>query len=130
MIYPTVVLFLFPSIVLKPNVDWSTFDPITFDTTFRWKQDPLGGFLDIVRPIRKTIETRRGDCDDYAAVMASYFLAETDEPVKLLVLRRDFTFHVAVEANGTIYASDMSYLNTDSYLRKTEYHIMYSKTLQ
>jgi hypothetical protein len=130
MRYPTVLLFLIPSIVLRIDRDWSDFDPITFDTTFRWKQDPLGGFLDIVRPVRNTIQTRRGDCDDYAAVMASYFLAETDEPVRLLLLRRDFTLHVAVEASGTIYASDMSYLNTDSYLRKTEYHIMYSKTLQ
>jgi hypothetical protein len=130
MRYPTVILFAIPRLVLQPELDWKGWDPITFDVSFRWKSDPLGGLLDLVTEPEMTRATRRGDCDDYAAVMASYFLSETDDPVRLLGLRRGWTFHVAVEVAGTIYASDQSYLKTERYLEKSGYHVMFSRTIQ
>lgn len=101
---------------------------------FTWRRDPLKGALDHVSPIETTVETQRGDCDDFAVVAASWLHAQ-DRPVYLgISTQRFIPRHVFVvdgdgrvyegtgrlDPNGYVHDSLMGYLASVAY---TDSHV-------
>lgn len=50
------------------------FDFEAWADEFEWTQDPWNGWLDVAATVPETIETERGDCEDYALVAVSWGL--------------------------------------------------------
>lgn len=105
----TPLTFLLPSRYLDTDRDWDAFDLVTWARDhYRWRQDPWNGFLDVAQTPAETIERRRGDCEDFALVAASWARGNGHKGVGLGLcweLRRPWPTHVIAYDEEFVYSS-------------------------
>lgn len=76
-------VYLLPDRYVDPAAVPDDFDFRAWSREFEWRQDPWNGFRDFATPPAETIETARGDCEDYALVAVSWALAGDRDGVGL-----------------------------------------------
>lgn len=117
-------LYLFPHRVVRPEsipddfdlAQWSKYD-------YDWKNDPFFGLKDVIKPVDETIESGEGDCDDYAAVVASV-LSKRGEEFTVHVCWRWWRplFHMFVTDGDVIYSSGQIVdKSVDEYVAESVY---------
>jgi len=52
---------------LPSDIPWVASRVLRFFETCTWKQDPMGGLIDVISKPEKFYATKTGDCDDFAA---------------------------------------------------------------
>lgn len=70
----TPLVFAFPRRYLDPDAV-RDLDIEAFAAAFTWEQDAWNGLKDFAAPVRETVATGRGDCEDFALVAASWAVA-------------------------------------------------------
>lgn len=105
----TPLTFLLPSRYLDRDRDWEAFDLVAWSRDeYRWQQDRWNGLLDIARTPAETLDRRRGDCEDYALVAASWAVGNGREGVGLGLcweLSRPWPTHVIAFDEEFVYSS-------------------------
>lgn len=81
---------------------------------YEWHQDEGQGLLDYVRPVSDTITNQCGDCEDYAAVVASALLAAGSESVGLVFCQDTSTIPWA----GHVIAYDGTHTYSSGVIRE------------
>ncbi|MFB6193593.1 MAG: transglutaminase-like domain-containing protein [Halobaculum sp.] len=72
-----------PERYLATGEPFASLDVAAWSAAFEWEQDPLAGVADYLTRPRKTVKRKRGDCEDYAFVVASALLEQDVSPVTL-----------------------------------------------
>lgn len=72
-----------PERYLATGEPFASLDVAAWSERFEWEQDPLAGVADYLSDPRETVERQRGDCEDYAFVVASALLEQDVSPVTL-----------------------------------------------
>lgn len=101
----SVFFHAFPRLYLDTESDWSEFDIASFNERYEWDQDEWGGLRDTIQAPNTTRSVRHGDCEDYSALIASYLLSETDEPVSLGFVMDGRLAHSVCFTDDTVYSS-------------------------
>lgn len=131
---PTPLFILAPSRFLDSQAA-AYLDIETWSDNFEWERDDWGGFKDTVTPVAETIETQTGDCDDYAAVVASWAVAR-DRDVSLLLCwergsRLPVPDHIAVVDNESVYSSGLILpMSAEAYIQWSHYERYRVRTVQ
>lgn len=73
--------FLQPTRFVAPEALPEGFDLEEWAHDYRWEPDDWNGYQDTISPIEETVRTARGDCDDFAAVAASWAVREHRERI-------------------------------------------------
>lgn len=120
----TAAFLRFPGRYLDPDAAGGI-DVVRWSEEFEWEQDAWSGYRDTVDPVEEVIETARGDCDDYAVVVASWAVARGRDP-SLVLCKEDgqrFTAHVAVWDGERVYSSGDVHDDTDpdEYVEGSQY---------
>lgn len=106
--------------VLSIDIEWWS------ENVYEYKDDDWGGYKDIVSKPLDTVENGIGDCDDYAAVAASWEYGHGND-VRLLFLYTNemppHPEHIVAAASGRIYDSGHIWENTTpaEFLEQTRY---------
>jgi hypothetical protein len=131
---PTAVTYAQPRLALNTERNWSNFDPVKYSREFDWTSDPLSGYFDVVQPVEETLETKHGDCDDYAAAIASYLVSETTQPVAMTFLWRGripLPDHVVTHVPGRVYSSGVIIEDDiDTYIEESPYDHSFTRRIQ
>lgn len=131
---PTALTYAFPTLCVNTDYDWAGFDLDEFSESFEWTSDPLNGYWDVVQPVEETLETKHGDCDDYAAVIASYLVSETTQPVAMTFLWRGrvpLPDHAVIHVPGRVYSSGTIIDDPlESYAEESQYDHWFTRRIQ
>lgn len=131
---PTALTYAYPRLCIDTDYDWTAFDFQAFNDDFDWTSDPLNGYWDVVQPVEETINTQQGDCDDYAAVAASYLHETTSKPIRFAFLYRDggvVPDHVAVGTGKRVYESGVVHdQSLVQYQRASPYTSSFTRTVR
>jgi hypothetical protein len=80
----TPLTFLFPGRFVDRDDRWADFDLLEWsDGEYDWTQDAWNGFRDFAQRPAETVETGRGDCEDYALVALSWAVAADRDGIGL-----------------------------------------------
>lgn len=124
----TPLTFCFPKRYVDAGSFWRTFDIETWSREFYdWTQDDWHGLKDFARPPRETVDSGRGDCEDYALVAASWAVANERPDVGLAFCIDEtvpWPSHVVAYDAQRVYSSGVihersleSYLADSAYVR-------------
>lgn len=131
MIRPSLLMFWLPHRYLDTEIDWSKYNFYQFTHDFDYEMDDWHGLKDTVTPVEQTLNTADGDCDDYAAVAASYLLAETERPVRLALLWRGAAGHVVCYTDDTVYSSgEIHRLSLRRFCAEQNYTVLKTTTVR
>ena len=119
-------LYPFPRVYVDPEAT-TDLDFEEWSNDFTWRQDDWNGLKDFAQPVRETISSERGDCEDYALVAASSLIERGYNNVQI-----GFCFntwhglpyprHVVAYHANTVYSSGSIYNKTKSeYIDWSEY---------
>lgn len=123
---PTYLALAFPS--LRLDVEYAKtldFHPWRW-SEYDWSQDAFNGYADVVQPVKQTVETGTGDCDDFAFVAASWGLAQgKDVAIGIVGIRRygiPLMQHIVTEFDGTVIYSngEQIYGSIEDYVESHE----------
>jgi hypothetical protein len=127
----TAFAFLFPKQYVKSEYSFSAFDVEEFNSQFNWRSDGWGGLKDTVQDPWNTRRSAAGDCEDYALLIASYLLSETEEDVSLVFLARGRTFHAVCSTGDAVYSSGEVHEGTlDEYCEEAGYTAIFARTVR
>lgn len=127
---PTPLFIARPSWVLDPGVDLTPDRLRTWSRHFEWRADPLRGFIDIAQSPQSTLNHQRGDCVDYARLVASVLAPDPDaDPLLAVELYRwtNPVGHVVVydRSTETIYSSGIvTDESLDTYHDRSQHDIL------
>ena len=121
---PSLLATRFPRTFLDRDEEfWLAFEKEEWD--YEWDQDPFYGFVDIRRPPKRTVRRARGDCVDYAFVVASWLEAHGTEWQLGLTWDRwygiTYPTHAIVVSDGNIYSSGNVHEQFDDLDEYTEW---------
>lgn len=122
----TPLTFLFPARYVEWDERWTAFDLGEWsDSTYEWTQDPWNGVSDFAQRPAETVETGRGDCEDYALVAASWALVNGHEGVGLAFCWEPpypWPRHVIAFDDERVYSSGhISEESVDEWLADSKY---------
>lgn len=127
----TPVVLLFPRRYLDLDYPWHQFSITAWN--YDWREDPWGGLWDTLKPPAETVQDGRGDCEDYAFVVASALCADSSvDHVELVVAGKKWRTpsHVAVYADGRMYSSgQVTYGRPSDWLARTHYDWVVTRKL-
>lgn len=127
----TPLFLLFPNHYLDNDQPWWRFDIERFNQRFEWESDDWYGLKDTVAPPVDTWMNEKGDCVDYAALIASYLTSTTDKSVSLAYLISGISGHVVCYTDDKVYSSGVTHeMKFDEYVEKSVYRKVYTKKLQ
>lgn len=80
----TPLTFLLPNRYVDHDSRWREFDLQGWsETGYEWTQDPWNGLRDFAQRPPETVDSGRGDCEDYALVAVSWAVANSRDGVGL-----------------------------------------------
>lgn len=130
---PSFLVFLRTGRYLDESYDWERFDIETWsEEEYDWRRDPWNGVRDFVNRPEETVETGRGDCDDYALVAASWASAVGREGVGMAVCgsSRVLPQHmVAFDSERTYSSGTIHDCGPGEYLDGSDYSWLYARQL-
>lgn len=90
-------------------LDPAALDGVEFEwwtTDYEWERDEWNGYMDLAQPVTTTLETERGDCEDYALVALSHAVNVGRDEAGLAVAFRGLTpRHVIAYDETAVYSS-------------------------
>lgn len=121
----TPFVILWPHRYLGDEEFFEDFNFLEWNDEYKWEQDAWSGYRDVAKRPQRTVNTARGDCEDYALVAASWLRAN-DRPATLVVLWRQGSFlgdHVVCYSENTVYSSGEIHWGTslEKYVEDSEY---------
>lgn len=130
---PTPLFVVSPRGFLDPEAA-KYLDIIEWSETFEWQADDWGGWKDTVDPVPTIIDSQIGDCDDYAAVVASWAIANNLDAT-LLYCWEPGSFmptpdHIAVAVCDYVYSSGLIRpITPEEYIRQSKYARLRTRTV-
>lgn len=117
----TALVYLFP----KRYVGELDIDLEEWSEEFEWEEDPHQGYLDYLSPLEQTVESGKGDCEDYAFVALSAMKAEGRSGVDLVWCYEGnypYPKHVVVYDGEKVYSSGYIFPESlDEYVERNGY---------
>lgn len=116
LLYPKLLLSTESSVAMLDLENW-------IEHHFEWEQDEWGGWKDFVSDPVKTVRTKKGDCEDFAFVVASWAYYRYHEVTFALCFDGLRPEHTVVAFGGDVYSSDGVYRDTsiDEYVSKKRF---------
>jgi len=127
----TVLSYIFPQKFV--NVDAVRDVSIEeFSDTYTWVQDDWNGLKDVITPVNETLEIEEGDCDDYAAVAASWAIENNREPVSFAYYFDGYRpRHVVAVDNNRVYSSgSVVETSIEDHITESEYDWYIARTIE
>lgn len=122
----TPFVFAFPKRYLSTSDTVTNLDLQTWsETEYEWEQDEWNGYADFLTAPEKTVESGRGDCEDYAFVAASWAHRRYNN-VQIAICFNDgnpIPRHMVAWFNGDVYSSGTIHKDTSisEYVADSQY---------
>ncbi|NEU58616.1 hypothetical protein [Halorussus sp. MSC15.2] len=128
-------MFAFPDHYVERSAYWADVDLVRWSKqTYEWTRDDWSGVRDFAQSARRTYETGRGDCEDYALVAANVLASRDRSNLHFAIvsegfLPEHFVLYDAVDqqvySSGRIYDATLSeYLDESRYVRRVTRRIV------
>jgi len=105
----TPLTFLFPARYVDGDDRWGSFNLLEWsDADYEWTQDPWNGISDFAQRPGETVDSGRGDCEDYALVALAWAVANGRDRVGLAFcweLPYPWPRHVIAYDDERVYSS-------------------------
>lgn len=129
---PSFLVYLRTRRYLDGSFDWQDFDFEAWsEEEYTWRQDPWNGVRDFVQRPAETVETGRGDCDDYALVAASWADAVGRDGLGMAVCGNGVLprHMLAFDADRVYSSGNVRDGGLGDYLRDADYSWIYAREL-
>lgn len=126
----TPFIFLWPKRYIDPHATIAI-DLETWSDTFEWSEDPWNGYQDFAQPVRQTIQSREGDCEDYSLVAASWLVSRGEDVELVCCFDENFApTHVVCYDGERVYSSGAIFdKNLDEYLNWAGFRASFSVSI-
>jgi hypothetical protein len=95
---------------------WQAFDIESWsEREYRWVQDDWNGMKDTVQAPSQTVIDGTGDCDDYAAVAATYLWHNTDRTIVFA-----YMYDIGIPVTGHMVTYDGERVFSSGVIRHTD----------
>ncbi|MFT4923370.1 MAG: hypothetical protein ACI8XM_002596 [Haloarculaceae archaeon] len=122
----TPLTFLFPGRYVDRSDRWDEFDLLAWsEADYEWTQDPWHGISDFAQRPPETVDSGRGDCEDYALVAVAWAVASDRDGVGIAFCWKPpypWPRHVIAYDDTRVYSSGtVADENVDEWIENSEY---------
>lgn len=130
----TPLTFLFPSQYVNRDERWEEFALEEWsDAAYEWTQDPWNGVSDFAQRPAETVDSGRGDCEDYALVAVAWAVANGREGIGIAFcweLPYPWPRHVIAYDRERVYSSGhISEKSVDEWIADSKYEFAIRRRL-